>query len=720
MKRNVYLFICIVLLIMPQKLHGSIFMVNNAADSGTGSLRQSIINSNSSPGRDTIQFNLSGTSNWNINPATVYQFITDPLFIDGLSQPGSMFPSNLIKIQKPVFYGTVFVLKCAMITIMGVSFDGMNSGGSAILESPIVANMSMQDLNFQYNKFENWSIGLILEPAVYNNFNFSNNNLVNVLYGVDIRTNSVSDSFNFSNNSFLGASLSNGVGISLDGAYNDTLPWSGLRIVGNYFSTFETAINFEFGGLASSIVIDSNFFSNISSSAIYIENASSIGSSLDGLEIIGNAFDSLNMGQAIGIYASGSGNLKAIFTNFLISNNQIYKTKNDAIRISTSSLGLTNFLFSNITISSNYIRSVYSGIFVFALGTGFSKFDINSIKISNNIIARSKVGVYFDLRGSGSSLNSVKNILIDSNIIRDHWQDGIRIARLANCAPPFSVDSINIINNDIFGNNNNGINIKVSGLQNVLHSLTNISISNNNIFGNSLSGILVENDFSFINRSSFRRNSIYGNGLRGIVTTDITNGYANPVIPVAVLDSVVYGSINGNLYGHLSSQPLTKYIAEIFTNSIPDSSGFGEGETFLDTVDFVTDSTGYAQFQISVPLSTSSLYFSATVTDSVENCTSPFSNTVSSLTTVINEISEQELLIYPNPASNLVFISIPQSSKIHQIELMNLTGQVISRFDVKESETVLNFSTLDYPAGCYFLRAFGETSLLSKLIIQHD
>ncbi len=65
----------------------TIFTVINNGDSGTGSLRQAIINANSSPGGDTIRFNLPNTE-LTIAPATALPALSDSgTVIDGTTQP---------------------------------------------------------------------------------------------------------------------------------------------------------------------------------------------------------------------------------------------------------------------------------------------------------------------------------------------------------------------------------------------------------------------------------------------------------------------------------------------------------------------------------------------------------------------------------------------------------------------------------------------------------
>jgi len=65
------------------------FSVTNTNDSGPGSLRQAILDTNSNPGTDTITFNIGGSGVHTIIPLTQLPAITNPVIINGYSQPGS-------------------------------------------------------------------------------------------------------------------------------------------------------------------------------------------------------------------------------------------------------------------------------------------------------------------------------------------------------------------------------------------------------------------------------------------------------------------------------------------------------------------------------------------------------------------------------------------------------------------------------------------------------
>src|SRR5437764_4682545 len=70
-----------------------VFTVTNTNDSGTGSLRQAILDANSMGG-GTINFNIPGGGVHTISPLTVLPSITQAVIIDGYTQPGSSQNTN--------------------------------------------------------------------------------------------------------------------------------------------------------------------------------------------------------------------------------------------------------------------------------------------------------------------------------------------------------------------------------------------------------------------------------------------------------------------------------------------------------------------------------------------------------------------------------------------------------------------------------------------------
>ena len=68
--------------------------VTNTNDNGVGSLRQAILDANANPGKDTIAFNIPSPGPHTIQPFSALPTITDPVIIDGYTQPGASPNTN--------------------------------------------------------------------------------------------------------------------------------------------------------------------------------------------------------------------------------------------------------------------------------------------------------------------------------------------------------------------------------------------------------------------------------------------------------------------------------------------------------------------------------------------------------------------------------------------------------------------------------------------------
>src|ERR1051325_894469 len=83
------------------------FTVTSSADAGVGTLRQAITDANASIGLDSISFNIVGVGVPTINLASALPAITDPLSINGATQPSA----NSIDLNGggATFYGLVIL-----------------------------------------------------------------------------------------------------------------------------------------------------------------------------------------------------------------------------------------------------------------------------------------------------------------------------------------------------------------------------------------------------------------------------------------------------------------------------------------------------------------------------------------------------------------------------------------------------------------------------------
>ena len=77
---------------LEKRMMPATFMVLNTADSGAGSLRQAILDSNASPGLNLIDFDIGAVgSQQTISPSSALPGVTNPVFMDGWSQGGAAY-----------------------------------------------------------------------------------------------------------------------------------------------------------------------------------------------------------------------------------------------------------------------------------------------------------------------------------------------------------------------------------------------------------------------------------------------------------------------------------------------------------------------------------------------------------------------------------------------------------------------------------------------------
>ena len=140
------------------------FTVTNTNDAGAGSLRQAVLDANGTPnsgGPDTIAFNIPGTGVHTIRPASDLPQITDPVVIDGYTQPGAS-PNTLAVGNNAVLRVEInganagetdgLVVTAPNTTVRGLVINGFEKGtsnsdgrgiavlGSAATNATIVGN----------------------------------------------------------------------------------------------------------------------------------------------------------------------------------------------------------------------------------------------------------------------------------------------------------------------------------------------------------------------------------------------------------------------------------------------------------------------------------------------------------------------------------------------------------------------------------------------------
>jgi len=170
-------------------------------------------------------------------------------------------------------------------------------------------------------------------------------------------------------------------------------------------------------------------------------------------------------------------------------------------------------------------------------------------------------------------------------------------------------------------NNANGIYIRNSAANNTIGDTT--SAAGNIIANNAGSGILVAGIGSSGNSllgNSIANNTGLGIDLNndGVTANDIGDGDTgtNDLQNFPVLDTVVSGTVDTQISGTLNSTAGTSFRIEFFSSPSADTSGYGEGQTYLGYTTVTTDGGGNAIFNatLSGVSLTSDCTFTATAT----------------------------------------------------------------------------------------------------------
>jgi hypothetical protein len=146
-------------------------------------------------------------------------------------------------------------------------------------------------------------------------------------------------------------------------------------------------------------------------------------------------------------------------------------------------------------------------------------------------------------------------------------------------------------------------------------------------------------------------------GLDGVTANDAGDSDSGPnnLQNYPVLSSSLLSSSTLTIRGTLNSRATTSFQLDFYVNNNCDSSGYGQGQTYLGSGNFTTDGSGNVNFNVSLSTSaTAGQAITATATDPNGN-TSEFSHCVAivsadvrlSVATATNGIS----LSWPSSAS---------------------------------------------------------------------
>jgi len=629
------------------------FTVINTNDSGPGSLRQAILGANANSGLDTIVFSI-GSGPQTIAPLSALPTITDPVVIDGTTQPG--------------YAGT------PLIELSGVNAGAGTNGLWITAGNSIVQGLAINRFQPQFLVVGGGN-GILLQTGggnmLWSNFigtsrdglTAAGNGGDGVLIS-DSSTNTIGVlapswsnviSGNANGVRIIGNSNGNGIGglsrVGTNVGATAALPNLGSGIVilgGSGNSVFESVISGNAvdgvvisGGAAGTMIVRNKIGTN-AAGTVALANGSN-GIEISGAGTSGNVIGGRSDLQAANI-VSGNG-LNGILMINGTTGNQVLGNwiGTDGTGLLPLGNGANGVIVSGA--SSNTIghpsgsQNPTFGNVICANGT-------NGIRIrsgaTGNLVQGNRVGINAADAAVGNGIAGVQindgatantvggaTSALEANWISGNVQDGVLIADA-----PTTGNSIlgNLIGLDPSGrpapNGSSGVRITAGASGNGIGNAT--AGGSNRIAWNALAGVFVDSGTG----DTIRGNSIFRNGALGIdlapagVTPNDScdsdsgpNGLQN--FPVLLSASSLAGTTT--ITGSLDSTPSSSFTVDFYANTECDPSGFGQGRTYIGSSQPVTtDGSCAATFQASFPTSFPVRFVAATATDSAGN-TSEFS-----------------------------------------------------------------------------------------------
>lgn len=149
---------------------------------------------------------------------------------------------------------------------------------------------------------------------------------------------------------------------------------------------------------------------------------------------------------------------------------------------------------------------------------------------------------------------------------------------------------------------------------------------------------------------------------------------------------------------------LTNLTVEDSDSNFPDDFllFINEGENYSVTENGVEIDDGYAG-EISIPVSVHDGFDMSDIYTIVED-----------VTTSVDNFSAKDVQVAPNPASNVISVSVPDNY-FNSVIISDIYGKIIDRKPLTGSKTTINTASLK--AGIYLLHFTGKETVIKKLII---
>jgi hypothetical protein len=550
------------------------FAVTNVNDSGPGSLRAAVVAANNNPGKDDITFAIAGSGVHTIVFQSLPPNITDPVTIDGFTQPGSQ-PNSAGPGQTNNAVHTIVLDGSALLGYNFPSALTITAGNS------VVRGLSVQKFRGVGIVFSSLGGNLAVGNLVNNTgggitVQSGNSNRIGGLNPADQNvggTIGVSSS-----NNLIQGNVTNGMGVTGDNntvggivpaarnvasgniKYGIIVRGANNRLLGNYIGTDVTGLTRLRNGTAGVFITG---------------NGNTIGGTEPGAR-------NIISGNSRGVYIYGGSN-NVVQGNWIGLNAAGDPLGNGLEGVQITNNGANNLIGGTATGAGNVIAANRTGVTLFLGATG-------------NVVQGNKIGTRAD--GVTPAGNIYAGVLISSTAMNNTI--GGTSAGAGNLIA-------NTLGNGLLGGGNG---VLVEAVSSIPPTAGN-AILGNSIFANAALGIDLTPD-----ESTF-----------GVTSNDTGDGDSggNNLQNFPVLSSAISGGGTTTMGGTLNSRPNTSYRIELFASPNADPSGFGEGARFLGAVAVTTNASGNASFTANLPVAVSGgQVVTATATDPAGN-TSEFS-----------------------------------------------------------------------------------------------
>jgi parallel beta-helix repeat protein len=436
---------------------------------------------------------------------------------------------------------------------------------------------------------------------------------------------------------------SDGVLVNGTGAINNT-------IAGNYIGTDATGAN-RVGNNSFGVEISQP--SNTVGGTVGGSRNVISGNTGDGVALYLSTANSCKVqGNFIGTDATGTKDLGNTVDGLMLSdgayNNTIGGTTSSARNVISGNDGRGVGVFSGAktnTMAGNYIGTNAAG--TGALGNGAAGVNLISTAGTGNVIGGTVAGAGNVISANKQGLSISSGTLVYGNCIGTtaagtgdlgNATDGVYVGGTGSVIGSTATSTAR---NVISGNNNNGVWInggsgnKIVGNRIgtdvnggavgnsyrgvLMMSTSNNTVQNNTIANNANEGVMISaGTGNRLQQNSISGNAMLGIGLNwgGVSMNDSGDGDTGPnnTQNFPVISSAKTAAATTAISGSLNSKASTSYRVEFFASSSLDSSGYGEGKTYLGLTTVMTDGSGNAKFTAAVSLTTAGYYVTATAT----------------------------------------------------------------------------------------------------------